>query len=56
MSKSSSRITSISPDYETCLECRVSLLIYPDKIHPDDVSSILNMEPTQKNIIGEKKQ
>ncbi|MCW2479267.1 DUF4279 domain-containing protein [Candidatus Symbiopectobacterium sp. NZEC135] len=55
MNTISSRITPISPNYETCLECRVSLLIYPGTMHPDEVSAILNMEPSQKNIIGDKR-
>ena len=48
-----SRKTLRSSDYEGCEECRVSLLIYPNEyIHPDEVSNILQLEPTKKNIIG----
>lgn len=49
-----SRRTPISSDCEACEECRVSLLIYPDRVHPDDVSKILQLEPTKKNIVGTK--
>ncbi|MEQ9888608.1 DUF4279 domain-containing protein [Pectobacterium zantedeschiae] len=31
------------------------MLIYPAEMHPDEVSAILNIEPTQKNIIGDRK-
>lgn len=48
-----SRKTLRSSDYEGCEECRVSLLIYPNEyIHPDEVSNILQLEPTKKNIIN----
>lgn len=54
MNLMNSRRTPISPDYPTCDECYVKLLIYPDALHPDEVSQILNLEPTKKNIIGTK--
>lgn len=47
-----SRRTPISSDYDGCDECRVSLLIYPEHVHPDEVSNILKLEPTKKNVIG----
>lgn len=49
-----SRGTPINSNYESCEECRASLLIYPENIHPDEVSRILQLEPTKKNIIGTK--
>ena len=50
MMNMNSRKTLRSSDYE---ECRVSLLIYPNEyIHPDEISNILQLEPTKKNIIG----
>lgn len=42
------RRTPVSPDYPSCDECYATLLIYPDLIHPDEVSRILDLEPTKK--------
>ncbi|UCP81808.1 DUF4279 domain-containing protein [Pectobacterium versatile] len=56
MSTVNSRITPPNPNYEACLECRAKLLIYPGKMHPDEVSAMLSIEPTQKNIIGDRKK
>jgi hypothetical protein len=36
-------------------ECYVYLAIYPKKKHPDEISKILNIIPTEKNIAGEVK-
>ena len=52
MKSISSRRTPVSPEYPSCDECYASLLIYPDLVHPDEVSRILNLEPTNKNIVG----
>jgi hypothetical protein len=52
MSTINSRITPISDGYPTCSECYAQLLIYPGAMHPDDVSKLLGLEPTQKNIAG----
>ena len=49
-----SRRTPILSNYEGCDECRASLLIYPDYVHPDDVSRILKLEPKKKNVIGKE--
>lgn len=54
MNTINSRITPISSDYATCSECYTQLLIYPGEMHPDNVSKLLGIEPTQKNIVGEK--
>lgn len=47
-----SKMTPIDKDYETCAECYVNLCIYPDHMHPDQISSLLNIKPTEKNIAG----
>ncbi|CDG89175.1 DUF4279 domain-containing protein [Xenorhabdus bovienii] len=49
-----SRETPVNPDYPTCDECYAKLMIYPEYIHPDEVSSLLQLEPTKKNIVGTK--
>ncbi|MBC9132008.1 DUF4279 domain-containing protein [Frischella sp. Ac48] len=49
-----SRRTPISPEYPSCDECYAALLIYPNDIHPDKITELLKIEPTQKNIIGTK--
>ncbi len=53
MSTINSRITPVSNDYATCAECYVKLSIYPGGMHPDEVSEILILEPTQQNNLGE---
>ncbi|WP_240002625.1 DUF4279 domain-containing protein, partial [Photorhabdus sp. S5P8-50] len=52
MSTIKSRVTPVSSDYPTCSECYAQLLIYPGMMHPDNVSRLLKLEPTQKNIVG----
>ncbi|MBI6549795.1 DUF4279 domain-containing protein [Xenorhabdus lircayensis] len=52
MSRITSRRTPISPNYPSCDECYAKLLIYPGDVHPDEVSSLLLLEPTKKNIVG----
>lgn len=47
-----SRITPVSSDYSTCSECYVKLLVYPGAMHPDEVSKVLGLEPSQQNNIG----
>lgn len=49
-----SRRTPISPEYPSCDECHATLLIYSNDIHPDKITELLKIEPTQKNIIGTK--
>lgn len=49
-----SRLTPINRNYETCEECRVKLTVYPEHVHPDEITRILQLEPTKKNIIGTK--
>lgn len=52
MNSISSRRTPINPDYPTCDECYAALFVYPGERHPDEVSQLLNMEPTRKNVAG----
>ncbi|PWM67616.1 MAG: hypothetical protein DBX67_07225 [Desulfovibrionaceae bacterium] len=39
--------------YNTCSECRAAFRLYPGKINPDIITSILCIEPTEKRIRGE---
>ena len=33
-------------------ECYESFRVYPEQVHPNEVSNILQIEPTEKNIVG----
>lgn len=41
--------------YNTCQDCRVSFLLFPDNIHPNLMSKILNIKPTEKKVKNEYK-
>lgn len=49
---SKSRITSVSSDFETCAECFARLMIYPGNRHPDEITELLNIQPTLTNVAG----
>ncbi|UUE40834.1 DUF4279 domain-containing protein [Pectobacterium aroidearum] len=49
-----SRINTVDPDFQTCLECHAMLSIYPGEMHPDNISRLLNIEPTEKFIVGDE--
>jgi hypothetical protein len=36
-------------------ECRITFAIYPDNIHPDEITSRLGITPTERNILGEQR-
>ena len=48
-----SRRTPYDDKYGTCMETRAELLIYPKELHPDEVTKIMGIEPTQRNVAGE---
>ncbi|MGW7775510.1 DUF4279 domain-containing protein [Pseudomonas machongensis] len=48
------RITPVIPDYETCAECYVRLMIFPGEYHPDEITKLLQVQPTTVNVVGEK--
>jgi len=47
-----SRRTPYDDEYETCLETRAKLLIYPGELHPDEITRRLGLVPTEANVAG----
>lgn len=47
-------ITPVAKDYSTCSECYAELLIYPDFIHPDEITKVLGINASQLNVAGTK--
>lgn len=45
-------VTPVAKDYMTCSECYAELLIYPNSIHPDEITSLLGISATQINVVG----
>lgn len=52
MSTTDSMITPVSQDYPTCSECYAELSIYPGDIHPEKITILLGVNPTQINVAG----
>lgn len=48
------RITPVASDYETCAECYVRLMIFSGEFHPDEITKLLQIQPTVANFAGEK--
>ncbi|WP_449105264.1 DUF4279 domain-containing protein [Pseudomonas mohnii] len=48
------RVTPVASDYETCAECYVRLMIFPGERHPDEITKLLQVQPSVANIAGEK--
>lgn len=48
------RITPICSDYETCSECFVRLMIYTGAINPNEITKLLEVEPTYITLAGDK--
>lgn len=46
------RITPISSSFETCAECFARLMIYPGNRHPDEITELLKIQPTEINVAG----
>lgn len=49
---SNSCLTDYDNEYPSCLETRCELRVYPGNMHPDEVTRLLNIEPTQVNEAG----
>lgn len=48
-----SRLTPEAQEYGSCLACRVSFLIYPGEISPEQVTEHLSVVPTKWQIKGQ---
>lgn len=53
MSFVTTRITPVNPDYPTCSECFIRLMIYPEDVHPDRITEIFKITPTSINVAGD---
>ncbi|MCQ8233626.1 DUF4279 domain-containing protein [Pectobacterium carotovorum] len=49
-----SRLNTVAHDFQTCLECHALLAIYPGEMHPDNISELLNIEPTERFVAGDE--
>ncbi|WP_324723287.1 DUF4279 domain-containing protein [Lelliottia sp. JS-SCA-14] len=54
MSTSDSMMTPVAHDYSTCSECYTELSIYTGNTHPQEITRLLGIKPTQVNVLGDK--